>query len=121
VQTEGGKLLSLIKTDNINDDDNDYSPIIITRPVKLSDALSYKTISRLEHLWLGDGELTMRLWGSDDLKKWRELQSLHGKPWKFYTFRLDFDGMMATDTYHGMVVEFQPRHANRMHTEQEPE
>ena len=121
VQTDSGKLLSLLKTDNINDDLNDYDARLITRPLKFGDALSYKTLFRIDHLWLGEGDFTLKLWGSDDLKQWERLGALHGRPWRYYTFRLDFMGMLATDTYHGMVVECQPRHANRMHTEQEPE
>lgn len=119
VQTYAGKLLSLLKTDNINDDLNDYSATLITRPLKFGDALSYKTIFRIDHMWLGEGDFAMKLWGSDDLKQWERLGALHGRPWKYYTFRLDFNGMMATDTYHGMVVDYQPRHTNRLHTEQE--
>jgi hypothetical protein len=119
VQTYAGKLLSLLKTDNINDDLNDYSATLITRPLKFGDALSYKTIFRIDHMWLGEGDFTMKLWGSDDLRQWERLSGLHGRPWKYYTFRLDFAGMKATDTYHGMVVDYQPRHTNRLHTEQE--
>ena len=121
VQTYAGKLLSLLKTDNINDDLNEYDARLITRPIKFGDALTYKTIFRMQHLWLGDGTFTTRLWGSDDLKNWSRLISLHGRPWRYYTFRLDFSGMKATDAYHGLVAELQPRHTNRLHTEPEPE
>jgi hypothetical protein len=119
IQTESGKLLSLMQTPNINDDEGEYSATLITRPLKMGDALSYKTLFRIDHLWLGEGDFTMKLWRSDDLRQWERLSGLHGRQGKYYTFRLGFAGMKATDTYHGMVVDYQPRHTNRLHTEQE--
>ena len=117
IQTESGKLLSMLNTPNINDDDDGvYSATIITRPVKLNDTFAYKTITRIGHLWLGQGNVNMEVWGSDDFTNWQHLNSLHGMPWKYYTFRLDFTGMKATDTYHGMLLEYNVRHSNRLHT-----
>lgn len=121
IQTNNGELLSLTQTPNINDDPETYSGTMITRPLKFGDPMTHKTIFRIQHMWLGDGEFTMRLWGSDDLRNWSRLISLHGRPWRYYTFRLDFTGMRATDSYHGLITELQPRHKNRLHTEPEPE
>lgn len=119
IQTQNGKLLSMMQTPDINDDPKTYDATIITRPVKLNDTFAYKTITRIGHLWLGQGNVTMDIWGSDNLTNWQHLNSLHGMPWKYYTFRLDFTAMKATDTYHGMLLEYNVRHTNRLHTESE--
>lgn len=117
LQTEEGDLLSLIQTPDINDDINTYDMTLVTRPIKFGDVLSYKTIFRTQHLWLSEGEMEMYFYGSNDLKQWQKLETLHGIPWRFYCFKIEITSMKATDSYHGMVVDYQTRHTNRMHTE----
>jgi len=111
----GSAIYSLAQRPNINDDDRQYNGTMVTRPMKLEDAITLKTITQLKHIHsILHGQLKFRIWASNDLKNWAELKSLHGQPWKFYRFEYTFENIKAADTFAGTVVEIQERRTRKL-------
>lgn len=108
------KVYSLLARPDINEDENTYAARLITRPMKLENALAMKSIMQVRHIADMEGTMTLRVFASNNLTSWAELHSLRGMPWKYYRFRYDFTGLKATDRFAGTVVVTQDRRANKM-------
>ena len=107
---------------------NRYAATMLTRPMKLENALALKTIMKvnhIEHFTTSDvvsggtttplkASLTFRLFASNNLENWVELTSLTGVPWKYYRFRYDFANLKATDRFAGSVIITQERRTNKL-------
>lgn len=115
IQLVNGTVLSLNSKPAINDDTTLYSGTFTTRPLKLGSSLQLKTIHQILHLFdTANGKIALRIYGSNDCRKWCELHSLHGKPWKYYTLSYKLSNMLATDAFAGTVMDFQPLFTNKM-------
>jgi hypothetical protein len=111
----GGNLLSLTGRTNINlDDSDDYSGLMITRPMKLENGLALKSIMQIKNIRYMEGSMTLRIFASNDLNHWVELRSLRGAPWKYYRFRYDLSDMKATDRFGGSVLITQERRTDKL-------
>jgi hypothetical protein len=111
----GGNLLSLTGRTNINlDDSDDYSGLMITRPMKLENGLALKSIMQIKNIRYMEGSMTLRIFASNDLNHWVELHSLRGTPWKYYRFRYDLSDMKATDRFGGSVLITQERRTDKL-------
>jgi hypothetical protein len=130
---DGGDLYSLLTRPNINTDNQIYSGYMITRPMKLENALALKSIMQIRHVLqftpytvtttsenpethetvttetTQRGTMTLRIFASNNLDNWVELHSLRGTPWKYYRFRFDFSNMKATDRFAGTMLITQER------------
>lgn len=108
-------MYSLYDIPNINDDDTDYTGILITRPMKLEDAFARKSIRDLRHVSdISSGTITLTLYASNDLKNWMQTNSLIGSGWKYYKAKLTFTDLKAYDTYSGMIIATQERYTDFM-------
>ena len=117
LQRTGGRVYSLLDRPNINTDADTYSGTIITRPMKLENALALKSILQVRHVKQfggGQNELRLRIFASNNLGSWCELHSLGGMPWKYYRFRYDFNNLVATDRFGGTMLITQERRTNKL-------
>jgi hypothetical protein len=142
IMQDGGTLYSLVTRPNINLDGTTVSSVfnpnlynncrLITRPMKLENALALKSIMQIKHICqfspysvtdtsgetpvttTQKGTLTFRLFASNDLEHWTELTSLKSVPWKYYRFRLDFSNLIATDRFAGTMLITQERRINKL-------
>ena len=130
---------SLMLRPDINADTAyNYAARIITRPMKLENALALKSIMQIRHIlqfnpytitetWedpetnlpmesetTQKGTMTLRIFASNNLDNWVELHSLRGTPWKYYRFRFDFSNMKATDRFAGTMLITQERRTNKL-------
>lgn len=111
IQVEGvskGQVLSLIQRPTAEEDENEYTGHLVTKPLKLGSLVMMKSIRQMRHLFTG-GDLSLTLEGSDDILSWRTLTSTRGKGWKFYRIRLDWDGAEAIDRISSTVIQTQSR------------
>jgi hypothetical protein len=92
---------------------NTYNTNMLTRPMKLENALALKSIMQVKHIKDMHGTLEMRLFASNNLTNWVELTSLKGIPWKYYRFRFDFKNLIATDRFAGTMLATQERRTNK--------
>lgn len=125
IQTDNQyEALSLTERDDINADTGKYSARVISRSMKLGNALSLKSIMQIRHIkdftTYGEGQviktgnISLRLFASNNLTQWVELTSLRGVPWKYYRFRYDFEGLKATDRFAGTVIITQERRTDKL-------
>ena len=115
VQDTSGELNSYLQRPNINVDTRKFSGTFTTRPLKLGLSLQLKTLRQIVHFVDTDGgKLSLRIYGSNDCRHWEELHSLHGKPWKYFTFSYTFNGFSAADSFSGAVVDFTPRLTDKL-------
>ena len=111
----GTQVFSLLHRPDINSDDGStYSAYMLTRPLKLGDSLALKSIMRMKNIKDMSGTMSVSIEGSDDLNNWRTLMSLRTKPWKYYRFRYNFSGLLATDRFAGTVLITQERRTNKL-------
>lgn len=114
LQDNSNKIVSLLERKNINEDTTKYTGLMITRPMKLENALALKSIMQIRHISDLEGSMTLRIFASNNFTNWVELQSLRGTPWKYYRFRFDFTNMKATDRFSGTVVVTQERRTDKL-------
>ncbi len=127
----GTKVYSLLERDNINEDNSTYNATIKTRPMKLENGLALKSIMQIKHIKyfapyttseVVDGQTITTQWpqsafkiyASNNLMDWVEIQSLRGTPWKYHKFRYDFSGLKATDRFAGTVLVTQERRTDKL-------
>ena len=117
----GTSVFSLLDRPNINSTEesaNTYTATMITRPMKLENALALKSIMQVKHIHDMQGSLTLRIFASNKLSQsdsdWVELFSLRGVPWKYYKFRYDFTGLKATDRFAGTMLITQERRTDKL-------
>jgi hypothetical protein len=135
----GSYLYSLTDRPNINaDTSHAYAGTIITRPMKLENALALKSILQIRHILqfspytvtkthedpethepvttttTQSGTMALHIFASNNLDTWVELQSLRGTPWKYYKFQFDFANMLATDRFSGTMLITQERRFNKL-------
>lgn len=109
-----GRIWSLIERPDIHDDEGAYSATLITRPMTLDSPYALKSIRQIRHIKDMEGNVTLRIFGSNDLKNWRELTTLRSIPWKYFRFRYDFTDLTATDRFVGAVLITQERRTNKI-------
>jgi hypothetical protein len=117
----GTSVFSLLNRPNINSTEesaNTYTATMITRPMKLENALALKSIMQVKHIHDMQGSLTLRIFASNKLSQsdsdWVELFSLRGVPWKYYKFRYDFTELKATDRFAGTMLITQERRIDKL-------
>lgn len=141
-----GKVYSLLERPDINYDTKTetvgsvevsnpirYPATMLTRPMKLENALALKSIMHLENIKLFSAyevitdtttnpytkvsqkaTVKLRIFASNNLESWVEIGSLRGVPWKYYRFRYDFVNLIATDRFAGTVVVTQERRTDKI-------
>lgn len=110
----GSRVYSLTERVNINLDPDEYDGLIITRPMKLENGLALKSLMQVRHIKQMQGDMTLRIFASNNTDHWVELHSLRGTPWKYYRFRYDFTSLAATDRFAGSVVITQERRTDKL-------
>lgn len=110
--------------DDVNADATVYSATLISRPMKLENALALKTIMDAKHIrnmalaYTSGGStlntLQFYIYASNNMNSWVQLTSLRGKPWKYYRFKYVFGGMKAVDTFAGTVIVTEERRTNKL-------
>jgi len=110
----GTDIYTLTGRDTPYADDNDYDALLETRPMKLENALALKSIMQIRHILQTEGSMTLRIFASNNLNDWVELNSLRGTPWKYYRFQYNFSGMKANDRFAGTVLITQERRTNKL-------
>lgn len=110
------QLFSLLEKPDENGDTSTYSGTVLTRPMKLEDGLSLKTIMDLKNIYTinAQGSITLSIYGSNNCENWMEVNSLTGVPWKYYRFKIVFSNMKATDRFSGTVLVTQERRTNKL-------
>jgi hypothetical protein len=115
------EVLSLLGRPDINsleEQSNSYGATLITRPMKLENAIALKSIMQMRHICqFGAGQgsvMTLHIFASNNLSKWAELHSLRGMPWKYYRFHYDFQNLRATDRFAGTVLVTQERRTDKL-------
>lgn len=128
LQDEDGVVYSMLSRPEAEDDKNIYRGMLITRPMKLENGLSLKSILQMRHVTdfkdykvtqegqttTAHGKLTLHIYASNNLREWVELKSLRGMPWKYYRLKYVLTGMKATDTFGGTVVVTQVRRNGKL-------
>jgi hypothetical protein len=111
-------LYTLYWRPNANSDTLTYDAHIVTRPMKLENALALKSILEVRHIYsIGSGYaagLTFKVFASNNLQDWLQLDSLRGQPWKYYRFEYTFNNLKANDTFDGTVLITQERRTNKL-------
>lgn len=113
-QKLGDGIYSLMERPQPTDDENTYNGVIMTRPMKLENALALKSIMQLRNICQMDGTIVLSIWGSNDLRSWVKLRAFRNAPWKYYRFRFEFSNMPATDRFAGTVLITQERRTNKL-------
>lgn len=110
----GAGVFSLIQKPNEDDDENVYSGVIQTRPLKLGNAMTLKSIRQVKNLMYmnENANVSMRLFVSNDLHTWTEVGTIKGAGYKFFKIRYEFTGMKATDRFTTTVVRYEPRQSH---------
>lgn len=117
MQDSSSHVHSLLQRPDINDDaTTNYTGHIVTRPLKLENALALKSIKQVRHIhdMNTSASLVLSIFASNNLKNWVELSSLRGTPWKYYRLKYDFDHLKATDRFSGTVVVTEERRTNKL-------
>lgn len=115
IQTSEERVYSLCQKSDMNEDTESYDGRIVTRPLKLGGSLILKSLRQVKNLVDSDnGQLSMKIYGSNDCKHWQQLRSLGGKPWKYYTFEYVLKGFSAADSFAGTIVDIQARRNDKM-------
>lgn len=116
IMQDGARLLSLATRPNINLDGTTYSGKLISRPMKLENALALKSIVQFKHIFdFADGAtMELKVYASNNLKDWVEVGSRHGVPWKYYRFEYSLSKLKATDRFAGTVLVTQERRTNKL-------
>lgn len=117
----GTSLFSLADRDDINVlPDAGYDAKMLTRPMKLENALALKSIMEVRNIRFisGDRDPSMKLtvYASNNLKNWVKLTSLRGTPWLYYRFLYEFTNLVPTDRFSGTVLVTQERRINKLRT-----
>lgn len=110
-----GNIYSQTDKPDINDDETSYSGGFTTRPLKLGGSMTLKSIRAIKHLYDTDeGKVKLEVYGSNDCKNWVKLDSLGGKPWKYFTFKYTLTDFKACDSFAGSIVEIQGRREDKI-------
>lgn len=98
---------SLINRDEINLDSRRYKGFIISRPIKVEDATSLKSLATHRFLFdIESNDISVRVYGSDDLKVWSRFRSFSGRGFKYYKYHIIFNNLISTDTFSGLIAEW---------------
>lgn len=98
---------SLINRDEINLDSRRYKGFIISRPIKVEDATSLKSLATHRFLFdIESNDISVRVYGSDDLKAWSRFRSFSGRGFKYYKYHIIFNNLISTDTFSGLIAEW---------------
>lgn len=115
IQDISGCVYSLTGKPDINDDETKYSGGFTTRPLKLGGSMTLKSLRAIKHLYDTDeGKVKLEVYGSNDCKNWVKLESMGGKPWKYFTFKYTLTDFKACDSFAGTIVEVQSRREDKM-------
>lgn len=116
-------IYSFEATPDIEQDTEKYDGLLITRPLKLENAVALKSIMQVKHIYnienmnvAGENNpyLDFRIYGSNNLSDWAEVHSLTGTPWKYYRFKYWLPNLKATDRFSGTIIETQERRVNKL-------
>lgn len=115
IQDTDGNVYSLTTKPDIVHDDNTYSGTVTTRALKLGGSIMQKSLRSVKHLMdaSDNGKVKLEVWGSNNAKHWRKLNSLGGKPWAYFKIRYTLTGFRASDSYAGTVIEVQKRREDK--------
>lgn len=115
IQDTDGNVYSLTAKPDIVHDDNTYSGTVMTRSLKLGGSIMQKSLRSVKHLMdtSDNGKVKLEVWGSNNAKHWRKLNSLGGKPWAYFKIRYTLTGFRASDSYAGTVIEVQKRREDK--------
>lgn len=107
---------SFLEREDINNDDNLYNAEMLTRPLKLENALALKTIHQIKNIIQKSSSATvkLKLYASNNLNEWMQLNSLSGTPWKYYRIQYSFTNLKPTDTFAGSVLITEERRTNKI-------
>lgn len=115
IQDTDGNVYSFTTKPDIVHDDNTYSGTVTTRALKLGGSIMQKSLRSVKHLMdtSDNGKVKLEVWGSNNAKHWRKLNSLGGKPWAYFKIRYTLTGFRASDSYAGTVIEIQKRREDK--------
>lgn len=143
-QSDYGAVFSLLNRPDINADTKLIdSATLVSRPLKLEDALALKTIIQVKHIHhlhalttdteavnpvSGETEqvstpnfsfaieATNNLEATNDSgdTRWCPVTSLRSYPWKYYRFTYTFSNLLPTDTFSGTVLITDTRRTNKL-------
>lgn len=116
IQDTDGNIYSLTAKPDISQDSNTYDGSFTTRALKLGGSVTLKSLRSVKHLMdtSDNSKVKLEVWGSNNAKHWRELNSLGGKPWAYFKIRYTLTGFQAADSYAGTLVEVQKRREDKM-------
>jgi len=115
VQFTDSCVYSLLDIPMAEDDANNYSGRIITRPLKLGGSMTLKSLRAMKHLFDSDnGSVSVDVFGSNNGKDWCQLHSVYGKPWKYFKLEYTLKNFKAMDSFAGTIVEVQTRREDKI-------
>jgi hypothetical protein len=116
IQGDKGNIYSLYQTEDVNAlTDNRYG-VIITRPLKMGNALSLKTISQIKNLYFksdADSYVKYNLYGSNDNISYFPVYSRNGKPYKYYRIAI-YTCLKPKDSLTGTMMVVDTRRTNKL-------
>lgn len=114
LQDSQNKVFTLLGRSNINNDNNPYYAQIVTRPMKLENALALKSILEVKHIRDINGKMVFAVYASNNMQEWVKLSSLRGMPWKYYKFNYTFTNLLAIDRFAGTILVTQERRTDKL-------
>ena len=115
IQFDDSQVYSLTGIPLEEDDENTYDGLFTTRPLKLGGSMILKSLRAIKHLAdTDDGKISLEVYGSNDCKHWCKLESLKGKPWKYFKFAYALNGFKANDSFAGSIVVIQNRREDKI-------
>ena len=115
IQFDDSLVYSLTGIPLEEDDENTYNGLFTTRPLKLDGSITLKSLRAIKHLAdTDDGKISLEVYGSNDCKHWCKLESLKGKPWKYFKFAYALNGFKANDSFAGSIVVVQNRREDKI-------
>lgn len=115
IQFDDSLVYSLTGIPLEEDDENTYDGLFTTRPLKLGGSITLKSLRAIKHLADTDeGKISLEVYGSNDCKHWCKLESLKGKPWKYFKFAYALNDFKANDSFAGAIVVVQNRREDKI-------
>lgn len=116
IQTSSGKLYSLYEREDINELTDKRLGFAVTRPMKLGNPLSYKSIRQVKHMFYRESEsssVKCKIYGSNDNITYYLVPSKYGKPFKYYRIAFYTD-LLPKEAFAGTALIIDERRNHKL-------
>lgn len=116
IQDEEGGLYSLYNKEDVNSITERADGILITRPIKMGNALTLKSIYQLKNLkrvFSKDSVVKYSIYGSNDNVTYYKIGSRFGKPYSFYRIVI-YTRILPKEALSGTIITKEERRTNKI-------